>query len=325
MKKNIVRLLELLHKHEGEYISGENISRDLGVSRTTIWKYIRKLRKKGYQIDSKSNLGYLLVKSSPNIIPEEVFLGLDTEEIGESIKYFAEIDSTNEKAKLLVRDGAKAGTVVIADKQNLGKGRLGREWFSPSGTGLWFSIILRPNFSPERAPFLTIIASLAVAEALNDLKLNAAIKWPNDILLQKKKVCGILSELSADLGGINYAIVGIGLNVNQDEFPEKIKDKATSLKIITGQKKDRVKLLQKILNTFERFYHLLLQEKDDKILELWKAKLNILNTSVAIKSSGKVFRGTAIDVSSRGELMVKNKEGEILSFWAGDASVISSD
>ncbi len=321
MKENIIKLLKLLHKNQGEFISGESISQNLGVTRTTIWKYIQELRDKGYKIDSRSNRGYSLIKSTRNIIPEEVFLGLDTELIGKNISFFTELNSTNEKAKKLAWEGAEAGTVIIADKQVAGKGRLGREWFSPPGTGLWFSIILRPDFSPERAPFLTIIASLAVAEALGDCNLKPRIKWPNDILLNGKKVCGILSELVADLGEINYAIVGIGLNVNQNQFSEQLKEKATSLKIITAQRVDRVKLLQNILSSFEKFYQLLLRGEDNKILELWKDQLNILDTSIVINSNGKTYHGTVVDISSRGELMIRNEENEIMSFWAGDASL----
>lgn len=319
MNKLNLKLLKLLYGNKEEYISGEKISNKLGVSRTTIWKHINVLRKKGYIIDSSPNKGYYLQKTPVDIIAEEVYLGLKTDFI-KDIKVYSQLNSTNEKAKELARAGSDTNTVIIAEEQLAGKGRLSRTWYSPKDTGLWFSLVLRPEILPEQAPFLTIIASLAVVTALKKLKFAPVIKWPNDILLEGKKVCGILSELSANLGGINFAVVGVGLNVNQKSFPAELTE-ASSLYLLGEKKLDRIKLLQSILNAMARYYQRLLAGDDSKLLKEWKGYLNILNKKVTIYSSKKVYQGIVIDISQKGELLLKDEQGKTHSFWAGDVSL----
>lgn len=316
-----LKLLELLHN--GDFVSGEKISEEIGVSRTTIWKHINKLKQQGYQIESATNKGYRLVKIPDRIVPEEVYLGLKTDYIGREIKVFSSLGSTNERAKELARKDFPTGTVVIAEEQTAGKGRLGRSWFSPPGTGLWFSLIVRPDIPPNKAPFLTIIASLTLVKALSELnpELKPLIKWPNDILIDDRKVCGILSELNADLGMINFAVIGIGINVNQDYFPEELSAKATSLKIALNTRIDRTGLLQGILNFFEGYYQKLLEGRFKEILKEWKGYLNILGESVTIYSGSETYQGRVIDISSLGELVIKDNSGKVWSFWAGDVTL----
>ncbi len=316
-----LKLLKLLHENKGQYISGSKMSTELGVSRTAIWKHIKELKIKGYDIDSRSNRGYSLISVTNKIVPEEILLGLKTDYIGQEISFFEEIDSTNKKAKMLAVKDAKRGTVVIAERQNGGKGRLDREWYSPPNSGLWFSLILRPDFKPDKAPLLTVTASLAVVVVLERYGLEVEIKWPNDILINGKKVCGILSEMSADMDKINYAIVGIGINVNQKEFPDYLREIATSIRMNIGKKIDRNKLLQKILLSFTGYYNMLLKDENERIIDIWQQRLNIVNQNIEISSKGKLHKGKAVGVSKKGELLVKEKD-RIISFWAGDATFV---
>ncbi len=321
MNKLRLHLLKLLHENKGQYISGEKMSIELGVSRTAIWKHIKELREKGYEIDSRSNRGYALLAVADKIVPEEIYLNLKKGNLGQEIRYFNRVVSTNKKTKMMAVEGEKDGTIVIAEEQTAGRGRLGREWFSPPGTGLWFSLLLRPNFKPEKAPLLTVVASLAVADALECYGIKAAIKWPNDILINGKKVCGILSEMSADLDKINYAIIGIGINVAQKDFPDFLTEIATSLFMVTGVKVNRNRLLQQIISSFKSYYDLLLTDKTHKLINFWQKKLNIINKTIEIKSKGELYRGKAIGVSEKGELLLEYKN-RVISFWAGDATLV---
>ncbi|MFW5988530.1 MAG: biotin--[acetyl-CoA-carboxylase] ligase [bacterium] len=330
MKDIDLKLLKILKENKNEFISGEEMSSTLNVSRTTVWKHIKKLRKQGFLINSVTNKGYSLQEEPDTLIAEEIKIGLDTEEIGSDILIFDSLDSSNNKAKELARkDNYPSGTVIVAEEQTEGKGRLGRSWFSPAETGLFISIILRPQLAPTKAPFLTIVASLAVVDAINKTLSNIKstddndleIKWPNDILLNKKKISGILSEMSADMDNINYAVVGIGINVNQEIFPEEIKKIATSLKIEYGQEINRKSFLEKILKSFEKFYLLLIAGQDNLLLELWKDNLKIIDKEVIIINNKEKIKGRVINISERGELILEDEKGEIYTFWAGDVSL----
>jgi BirA family transcriptional regulator, biotin operon repressor / biotin---[acetyl-CoA-carboxylase] ligase len=253
----------------------------------------------------------------------EIELVLHTEIIGREIKVFNNLDSTNIKAKELAKEGFPSGTVIIAEEQTAGKGRRGRNWFSPKGSGLWFSLLVRPDISPDRATFLTIIASLAVVEAFEEIapELNPIIKWPNDIMIKGRKVCGILSELGTEDNNINYAVIGIGINVNQTSFPEELSTKATSLQLVLGRPVDRFGLLQEVLNSFEIYYIRLLEKRFDELLQEWKARLNLTGEKVLIENGSDIYHGRVVDLSSLGELIIEDEDGKIRSFWAGDVSL----
>ena len=210
------QLLVYLKEKRRTWISGELLSDELSVSRSAVWKHIRKLREEGYVIESSPKKGYLLRRDSDLLLPNEIRHGLNTKVFGKKdIEYFKEIDSTNTKAKDLAQGGAPEGTVVIAEKQTKGRGRRGRTWLSPEGDGIYATLILRPAMSPGEAPRITLMTAVAVAEALLSLiQIDIRIKWPNDILVNGRKLAGILTEITADMDAVNYIVVGLGLNVN---------------------------------------------------------------------------------------------------------------
>ena len=248
------KVLEIL-KQNNDHISGENISKELGVSRTAIWKYINALREEGYEIESITRRGYKLL-STPDILTyEEIKEYLNTEFIGRKIYYFDTLESTNNYAKEIAIEEAE-GTTIVAEEQTKGKGRLGRTWLSPKGKGIYFSVILKPKFSPMEVAKITLLGAAAVNRALDDLGIKSSIKWPNDIVIGGRKVCGILTEMSSELSMINYVVMGIGINANFDQadIPLELQDKATSLKLKNGKNINRRELLAAILNHLEDLY-----------------------------------------------------------------------
>lgn len=266
------------------------------------------------------------------IINNDIWEEVKNEEIGSRIVFLDSTDSTNFKAKELASKGYQSGTVVVADEQTAGRGRLGRNWYSPAGTGLWLSIILRPDIPPLDSPLLTVIASLAVYESLLVLEKEPAapeqhnntlqIKWPNDILMDGKKLAGILTELS--LGSkINYAVVGIGINVNQEEFPAELSGIATSLRREYNKEIDRLELFKKILISFERYYFRLLNNDGPQLVKEWKGRMNIIGKEVSIHDNERIYQGRVLDIAEQGELILESG-GEIFHFWAGDVSLRSS-
>lgn len=313
-------LLKELILRKGKYISGEKISDLLGVSRTAIWKRINNLKKIGYVIDSSTRLGYKLMGSPDLLIPEEIWAKASLSFLADSICYCSLTESTNTDAKKIAKDSPN-GTIVIAEEQKKGRGRMGRKWSSPKGCGLWFSIILKPDIPPYEAPKLTLLTSVCVQEAIrNTAKISADIKWPNDILINGKKVCGILTEISAEMDAINYIIIGIGINVNNDDFPTEIKNSATSLKLEKGEVIDRVTLLVNILESFECFYKKALNNFDD-ILEIWRKNCCNLGKPVKIIGKNESFEGIAINVDEDGSLLVKRENGNIEKVLSGDISL----
>ncbi|NLJ83835.1 MAG: biotin--[acetyl-CoA-carboxylase] ligase [Halanaerobiaceae bacterium] len=254
-------------------------------------------------------------------------------EIGSGILFLDSIDSTNLKAKELAGKGCHSGMVVVADEQTAGRGRLGRDWYSPKGSGLWLSIILRPDLPPLDSPLLTVIASLAVLEALQELEEGLAaggqqgnkklqIKWPNDILLGGKKLAGILTELSLS-SKINYAVVGIGINVNQEKFPAELGSIATSLKREYKKEIDRLELFEKLILSFERYYSRLVNNEGSELIQEWKERMDIIGREVSIHDNERTYQGRVLDIGKLGELLLES-EGEILRFWAGDVSLRSA-
>ena len=228
MKTEILRML----KSTGDYLSGQRLCEMLGVSRTAVWKAVGELKEEGYVIEAVRNRGYRLVEGADVITQAELASMLHTQWIGTRLVYFDETDSTNTRARKLAEEGAPHGTLVVADRQTAGKGRRGKSWVSPAGTGIWMSMVLRPSMSPMSASMLTLIAGLAVVRGVKESTgLEAMIKWPNDAVLNGKKICGILTEMSTEVECIRYVIPGIGINVNMDGFPEEIKATATSARL----------------------------------------------------------------------------------------------
>ena len=248
------KLLELLQSTEG-FLSGQELSDHLNVSRTAVWKVMKSLEEDGYEIEAVRNKGYSLKKEPDILTKESCASRINTKWLGKNLMVYDVTDSTNTRLKLAGEQGAPNGSVAVANAQEAGKGRLGRHWETPKGSALAFSLLLRPQIQPENASMLTLVAALAVSRAIDEFAgIKTQIKWPNDIVYQGKKLCGILTEMSADMDQIHYVIVGIGINVQVTDFPKEIQNTATSLKLVTGKTLLRNKLLAKVLEEFEVLY-----------------------------------------------------------------------
>ncbi len=316
------QVLEKL-KQENGYISGEELSKIWGVSRTAIWKYINELRKEGYTIESSSKKGYRLT-GTPDLLDEREIEIPNGQLIGNKVVHFKEIDSTNNYAKIIANEGCPHGTVVVSEKQTLGRGRVGREWKSNNNEGLWFTIVLRPDMEPENIQLITLAASVAVVEGIFESQgIVCTIKWPNDIILGDCKLVGILTELSAEPGHVNYVVVGIGININQDlkSFDDEIRNKATSLKIHTGKPVSRVRVLEKILTKFEDIYNIMLNGNTQEIVNRWSRYSVTLGKEVKILIRDIEYYGLAKAITPDGKLVVECKDGVVREISAGEIQV----
>lgn len=276
----------------------------------------------GYEIISQNNLGHKLLVVPDKLYPEEIQNGLKTKWLGRNIDYQEEVESTNFRAKKLAVAKTLDGTLVISEEQNKGKGRRGKYWFSPPQRGIYFSLILRPSLDISKAPPITMLAAVAMAMAIKEAcGLEVGIKWPNDILFKEKKLCGILTEMSAEIDKIHFLIVGIGLNINGLEFPEDLEDIATSLEKELGKKFSRVALLQEFLCKFELMYEYWLKNGFADILEKWKKLCISLNCKVKIISFDKTLEGFAEDVDKDGSLLLRLNNGEIEKIISGEVSL----
>ncbi|MBU1427465.1 biotin--[acetyl-CoA-carboxylase] ligase [bacterium] len=317
MTGNILKYLR-----EKEYISGEVLAQKLGISRVAVWKQIQRLKDMGYEIIADQNLGYCLISRPDLLIPQEIQRGLSTNYIGKEIFYFPELKSTNIMAKEKALHRAEEideGTLIIAERQSAGKGRLGREWFSPVG-GIWLSIILYPKLSPSYISRITLMTAVAVVKAIKICtQIESQIKWPNDILINEKKVCGILTEMSAELDIINWVVVGIGINVNIDhrDFPEDIQENTISLKEILGKEVLRVKLVQTFLQGFEKYYESLKRREFSSILKEWKLYSHTLGKKIKVDMGERIITGEAMDINESGTLILKKEDGELVEIISG--------
>lgn len=252
---------------------------------------------------------------------------LTTQFIGKNMEYFDSISSTNIKAKEIALKKDE-GTIVIAEKQTKGKGRLGRNWTSPKGKGIWFSIILKPNVKPEKVPKITLIGAAAVNKALREIGIKSYIKWPNDIIVDSKKVCGILTEMNCEKDSVNYVIMGIGINANldEDDFDKGLKRKATSLKIIVGEEIDRSRLLASILNYFEKLY-ISFNSNDDisETIRISREESILIGKEVRVINSGNERIANVLDIDDEGQLIVQYKNGEIEKVFSGEVSIRGID
>ncbi|OOM74297.1 bifunctional ligase/repressor BirA [Clostridium puniceum] len=313
-------LIEL--KNSKDYISGETLSSSLKVSRAAIWKHIKNLKSKGYLIDGISNKGYKLI-SSPDLINKSELLSLmKTSILGRNIIYFDNINSTNIKGKELAQRDIENGSLIIAEKQTLGNGRFSRKWVSPNG-GLWFSLVLRPNLPPTEAPKITQIAAASIYKTLNDLNINSTIKWPNDILINDKKLCGILAEMKCDMDQVHYLILGIGINVNINEmdFDESIKSTATSLKIQFNKQFNRNKILATFLNHFEILYNKFLTTLDlSETISICRAHSNIFGKKAKLITYNNEEIVTCVSLSDAGDLIIKDHTGNEKAVLTGEIS-----
>lgn len=313
----------MLREAGRNFISGESIAEQMKVSRTAIWKHIQSLRRRGYSISSSERLGYKLDQIPDLLLPEIVQFELGTKilAVEPNYVYRTSIDSTNELAKKMAYEGAAEGTVVVAEEQTGGRGRLERHFFSPKEKGIWFSVILRPQCLAKDAPKFTLMAAVAVARAMERFNLRAEIKWPNDIMYDGRKLVGILTEMSAEIGHVNYIVVGIGINVNcsRAEFPESIREIATSLSEIAGENLSRTKFFRAVLEEFDALY---LAGDFAEVFKNWRKYNNTLGRKVTVLAteSGEIFTGKAVDLDADGALVV-DVDGVRKIVYAGDVSI----
>lgn len=311
-------------RHREAPLSGMEMSKTLGISRNAVWKHIKTLRREGYRIEAKPASGYRLVAVPSHPTSWEIQAGLGTEQIGKEIYTLPQASSTNEVAFRLALKGAEEGTAVLAELQTKGKGRMGRTWESPAGLNIYLSIILRPRMVPSKTPLITLMAAVACAEAIDEVAgLLPAIKWPNDLLLEGKKLGGILTEADMELDTINFVVVGIGINVNMTRlsFPPSIKDTATSLQEALGREISRIALIQAILRHMEQWYERLRQGGGAEITSRWKELSLVRGQQIEVTSLEEVVRGTALDIDEDGALLVQTDNTTIKKVVAGDVTL----
>lgn len=322
LKQRIIKELKFSAK-KNQYISGEVLCNKLNISRSAVWKHIQSLRKKGYKIISATNKGYKLIEVPDLLLPEELRVGLETKIIGSVIRYFSELSSTNEEARRLADEGAHEGLVLIAETQSKGRGRLGRQWFSPRG-GLWLTIVLRPKIAPNHAPLLTLLSGVAVARCIRDTAgLKATLKWPNDVRIKGKKVCGILTEMRAEQDVINYVLIGLGINVNLSvkQFPKDLRKMVTSIQEETNKEIKRIVFTQELLKEFEQEYVIFCKDTIRRIPEVirtWRSLSDTLGRNVMVETSVGTLKGLAADIAEDGALVIITETGEEHKIVAGD-------
>lgn len=318
MKEKILKCL----REAEDYVSGQELCRMLGVSRTAIWKVMNQLKDEGYVIDAVKNKGYKLIQTPDIVTAEEVDSLLETEWAGHPVVYEEEQESTNQTAKMLAEQGASHGTLVVAERQVSGRGRRGRPWHSPKGSGIWMSILLRPQIHPMSASMLTLVAAMAVYDAISSRVEGCAIKWPNDIVINGRKVCGILTEMSSELDNIHYVVIGIGVNVNTDDFPEDIAAVAASMHVITGEYYKRAEIIADVWKSFEKYYDQFLQTENLSLMvESYNQRLVNMGRKVYIEERGSQYEGTACGIDSEGALLVEKTDGTRTAVISGEVSV----
>ena len=288
-----------------------------------MWKAINQLKEAGYEIEAQQNKGYRLM-AAPDLMTEaEIKSLMHTEWVAKEVLYFDTIDSTNTKAQELAEKGYPSGTLVVADKQESGKGRRGRSWVSPSGTGIFMTLMIKPDINPNNASMLTLVAALAVAKAITSVTgEEALIKWPNDIVVNGKKVCGILTEMNAQFDYINHIVVGIGINVHNESFPEEISQMASSLMIEAGGKRfHRAQIIAETMSYFEQYYDTFLKTQDlSALVREYDELLVNRNKSVRVLDPKEPFDGKAMGITPKGELIVDTWESRKL-VSSGEVSV----
>lgn len=318
-KTEILRLL----RESGDSISGQDLCRRFGISRTAIWKIMKQLQDEGYEIEAIRNKGYRLV-GGPDLLSEaDLISRMETTWAGKTIIYMEETDSTNTQCKRLAEAGLPHGTLVTADMQNGGKGRLGRAWLSPKGSSISYTLLLRPQIPPMTAPMLTLVMGLSVVQAISNVYgVDAGIKWPNDAVLNKKKLCGILTEMSVQIDAINYVVIGVGINANQTAFASEISQIATSLKNELGHDINRAELIAECMKTFEKNYQLFVEHQDLSALkDAYEAVLVNRNQPVRVLDPKAPFEGIAEGITAQGDLLVRKADGTLEQVRSGEVSV----
>ncbi len=319
------KILELFRCNTDKYLSGQNISYELNISRTAVWKQVKALREMGFEIEAKSSQGYRLLATPDLLLAADIERNLNTQVIGKAVVSHAEIDSTNSLARQLADGDVPEGTVVIADRQLAGRGRLGRQWESPAGVNIYCSIILRPQIPLQQAPQLTFLSAVAVAETLNELcQLHAEVKWPNDILVDGAKISGLLNEMNAETEQIHFVILGIGINLNMltEQFPPDLHYPATSAFLETGKLIDRLLFLQTFLRRLDTYYLELKHQGFAPIRRRWEKLCNIMNRQVEVDGGTNLIIGTVVGLDVDGALRLQLESGQVERVLAGDVRIL---
>ncbi len=320
----IAKIIDLLA--QTEYISGEDLADQLGVTRAAVWKQIEVLRELGYEIKAFPRKGYLLCSKPDRLYPWEVGKGLNTQLVGKNMEYYDELPSTNLQAKEML-GSLSEGTVILAESQTQGRGRLGRNWFSPPGIGIWMSLVLSPKLPPVELPKLTLVAAVALSRAIFEvLGVRPLVKWPNDLYLNGRKISGILTELVGEMGRLEYLILGVGINANQklEDFPEELRDKAGSLAMICGKQIDRKVLLRRYLELMEEEYFRALQEGFAQALKYCRKYTFTLGRKVVVNGGVKTLSGTAVGIAEDGSLILE-QNGKEFKVITGDVNLINKE
>ncbi|MDR2849104.1 MAG: biotin--[acetyl-CoA-carboxylase] ligase [Verrucomicrobiota bacterium] len=317
-------IVALLRGAEGREVSSRVLCERLGVSRAAVWKQVETLRAEGYTIEACTRRGYRLVHAPDRPSASEVLPRLTTRRIGRELRYLPETGSTNRDVAALAQGGAEEGLVVVADRQREGRGRMTRPWFSPPGVNLYFSLLLRPDVEPGRASSLPLVAGLAVAEAVERLAPEAQprIKWPNDILCGGKKLCGVLCEMQAETDRVSHIIPGLGVNVNLTGamLPEALRDRATSLKILTGRAFARAEVLAAILNAFEPLYDRWCADGLEPLLPDLQRRDALFGREIELTQGGHAVTGRADGVMPDGALRLVTAQGAV-PMYSGEAHI----
>jgi len=312
------KILEYLSKKH-DYLSGDQISKHLGITRQGLWKHIQELKDSGYEIVAVPHLGYRLEACPDRLFVFEVSRNLNAKFIGRKIHYFDYLASTMDQAMQLGMAGAVNGTLVLAESQIKGRGRLGREWFSPKYKGIYLSLILRPRILPNACPILTLMSAVSICEAVKETTgEDAQIKWPNDVLMRGKKIAGILTEMNAEVDKVNFVVIGIGLNVNNDK--KSLIPQATSLKESQDQDLNRVTILQELLRKIESNYFILENKGSQEIINKWRNFTQTLGTRVKVCYQNKHIEGQAVDIDQDGALLIRKDSGLMQRISSGDVT-----
>ena len=316
-------VLAFLAEAGDEFVSGEAISDKLGLTRAAVWKHVEALRAAGYRIDAVPARGYRLAAVPDRLTPLEIRPLLNTHDLGQTLHWYEEIGSTSDRAKELAEEGAEHGEVVIAEAQTAGRGRRGRAWVSPPRRNLYFSVVLRPELPPARAPELTLVASLAICDALRQAGVAAGIKWPNDVLASGRKIAGVLTELAAEPDRVHWVVVGAGVNVNarREDFPEELRDEATSVLLERGQAAPRALLAAACFTALEDWVDRHAEEGFGPIRDAWRARSVTLGREVRVQEAARELRGVAEDIDDAGALLVRTPAG-VERVLAGDVALL---
>jgi BirA family biotin operon repressor/biotin-[acetyl-CoA-carboxylase] ligase len=318
------QLLNRLEEAGASPVSGEEISRMLNVSRTAVWKHVNKLRELGYVIEASPRLGYTLAAKPDKLDADALSGAIRTKLFGRRLHLLDTTVSTQGDAMRLAEQGAPEGTLVVSEEQTGGRGRQGRKFFSPSGKGVWMSVILRPQQPLQYTSQLTLLAGVAVCRAVRRVaSVEAFIKWPNDLLVDGRKVCGILLESAVEDQRIRYCIAGIGIDVNLDagDYPEELRPIATSLKEAAGAAVDRTALIAAVMEELEGLYTLYGQEGFKPIGVLWEALSAIVGRRVSVRDNGQPVEGTAEGLDASGALLVRRSDGSLATIFSGDIQI----